>query len=238
MKKVTRVRIKEVPYLPDDDPPEPWRSSLRFIQKNFLFPLSLPAAEAVSRIIEGEWACYMHYVYREKWNKKHKIPGTSKHTQLFGNYLLALLELCIQLHAIHPSGEHYKNAAKWFDHICWELKYIDRKEIYAIGGIKKVVGEYRRISYDYKAYMNPHSEAEPHLYRLIDAVIHIHQSEKAPNLINTYWKAVINSLTAYTTFLDKEGATIFFIDNGQLWIQKGKGNNRVLVPFDCLKSII
>lgn len=240
MRKVERIRTKNIPPLPTGEPAEPWGSVLHSVSAGFVTP-SLPTegGNVALQIIETEWLCYMHYVYKEKWNRSHKLPGKSEHTKIFGNYLLAALELCIQIHAIHPNGAYYKNAAKWFDSICWEMKHISRREIHVEGGIKYFVKKCRSVSFDYKGYVNPHSKStETHIYRLVDAVIEIHSSGLAPSVIDKYWKPFVKSLTAYTTYLDKDGVTCFFADaKGQLWIQSGKGRNQVLVPNGCINKL-
>lgn len=246
MKKINRVQIKELVPLPKGEPPEPWGSSIHSVYHGFVSPLSPPAAEAASRIVEAEWAHYMHYLYREKWNKKHKITSKSQHTQLFGNYLLATLELCIQAHAIHPIGKHYPNAAKWFDSICWEMKNNDRRDIFIPGGNETFVKRYREISKAYKniahdgnCFFNPHPEQNIHQYRLVQAIIEIRSS--ARNIIDDFWlgkKGVVKTLTEYTTYLDKEGVPTFMLEGEKLYIQNGRGKDRILVSENCIKYIL
>lgn len=263
---VNRVKINNCPSLPKDDPPEPWGSTLRSIQTGFLTPLKCPSSEMSIKIIESEWAHFMNYVYQKKWNSKYKTNHKTKHTELFGEYLLAILEMCIQIHPLHPINDFYKKgAAQWFDKICWDMKYLERENINTRGGVQTLIDEYRTIAYYFKVFMNPFDEShndpeKPQIIssrsqinfsRLIEAVCDINKKDIAPNIIDTYWKktyfdskgiehnGVVRALTNYITYLDKEGVNTYFIDtDNHLYMQNGKGKSRVLIPDKCIKTAL
>jgi hypothetical protein len=131
MRTIKRITSsKRIEPLPSGDPPEPWGAALRSVWSPFIVREPSISADFGVMILESQWAQEIGYVYRNKWNRKHKC---SKHrfTELRGNVLWSLLELCIQVHAVHPIGRNYPNASQWFDKICWERK-ASEKQITAV----------------------------------------------------------------------------------------------------------
>lgn len=248
MKKIERVHLKEIPFLPNGEPSEPWGSTLKSIQNYFSSYPSSPSVRAASYLLEGDWAILMHYIYREKWNKKHKFPTMKEKSRLYAEHLIAILELCIQIHAIYPVSKFYDNAAQWFDLICWEFKNSSKEELQKSEGIKEKIKKYREILYFLKGFRKP-PESGIHFSRLVEAATEIHMENITPNLINSYWKGMyfregkncnglIRSLTKFVSFLDRKENNILFSDGEKLYIQKGKGKARILISEKCINYIL
>lgn len=258
MKKVTRITTRKVIQpIPKGDPEEPWGSVLRSIWSPFITRENSLSADFGINVLEWQWAADIGYVYSKKWNPRYKHSKV-KATQLRGDVLWSLLELCIQVHAVHPlAWKNYQNASIWFDHICWERKTLERQQLFHSGGIKSILASERKIIDHYRCFENPHpEESEIHQQRLVNTIIEIHESKKFSNIVNKYWKGLernnnksksnylgespglIRALSSVCTYYDRQPEDTILFENGQLFIQEGKGKNRVLVPEDCIKRFL
>ena len=238
MLKVKKVNIATIEPLPVNSVTEPWDTALQSIQSKFLRLGKLSnQAELLTQILEGEWSIFLQWTYKKKWNRSHKIPRQKAYTNCepMGDVLLAILNLCIEVHAVHPIGKHYPNAAVWFDSICWELKYKDLCGLLNPSGGKKAYLSYLRqeIIDCYKCRENPHSqETEPHLYRLIQALEEINKTKMFPNLVKTYWGALTKALQTFATHNDKSSFAYIEVDDKNIYIREGK--NRYLLSQETV----
>jgi hypothetical protein len=112
------------------------------------------------------------------------------------------------------------------------------------------VQDYRAVIYDYKGFVNPHKSQPLHLFRLVEALIDIHQGKVAPDLVTLYWTnsyqngkhkhfGVVRALTAYVSYLDRHSKdlALWSVDNNQVWYQAGRGKSRIFLNNSSIKKI-
>lgn len=218
---------------------EPWDTAIQKMQYGFL-PLEKISIEEelMYQIVEGQWAIFAQWVYKKKWNNSYKIPRRNAYwdCESAGYVLLAVLNMCIEVHSIHPLGKNYSNAAVWFDSICSEMKAHHLKaSLYSDYGRKAIIKKFREISESYQCRENPHdSDREIHLWRLIEAMKQIHESGRFPNITKDIWGKLIKQLKRHTTFIEKSPLMVIGIDKGKFFVQKGK-ERYVLSPCAVAK---
>lgn len=240
MLKVKDVRIKVIEPLKKGAITEPWDTALQDIQSQFLrLGKTSPLLEFLTQIVEGEWAIFLQWAYKKKWNRSHKIPRQKGYTncEQMGDVLLAILNLCIEVHAIHPTD--YPNAARWFDAICWEMKYKDLYDLLESSGGKKAYLSYLRkdVIDTYACKENPHNpETEPHIYRLIQACVEINNSGMFPDLIKNYWGTLVKALRTYATHIEKNINTCIENDGKNIYIRRGR--ERFLVSQELVTIVV
>jgi hypothetical protein len=171
-KRVQLVPIVKIP--PPDD--TVWALAINSVQKPFV-PLLIPnpLVEKHLAINEALWIVALHWVFRKKWCKRHKIPANraaTKAVEPLGELLFRILELCIQCHAVLPAGSNpYGNAAVWFDLIVWETKRGDFAEILSPHESGQGKNKHaRKIWKDVKSlkedWENPNApESDPHTHK-------------------------------------------------------------------------
>lgn len=139
----------------------------------------------------------MHFVYKERWNSKHKIPvRLTKEVReaytLEGKHIATVVELCIQCHAQYSTP--YGNGAEWFAKIELEAKNLELELILSIAEAKEkqvknkqVMVDRNRRAFKYlDDYKNPvEPKKQPHLYRLIEVARKI--AEANDKWCNKYW---------------------------------------------------
>jgi len=240
MPKIRRLSIECIEPLPPKSCTEPWDTALQNIQSKFL-RLGKPSnqIELLTKILEGEWAIFLQWVYKKKWNRSHKIPRQKAYanSEPMGDVLLAILNCCIEVHAVYPN--HYPNAAVWFDSICWELKHKDLEGLLNSSGGKKAYLSYLRkeIIDCYKCRENPHDkETEPHIHRLIQALVEINNSRMFPDLIKTYWGGITKALQVFATHNDRSSFAYIEVDGEDIYIREGK--NRYLVSQESVAIVV
>lgn len=190
-----------------------WNPVLTSLQKPYIRLEATPAnlGQAIA-ITETYWVVATHWLYKKKWNSKHRIPYKRDLVRLcepMGNLLLSILNLTVELHAIHPLGRHYANAAMWFDCVYWEMKnegLADLLELTDCRGKDDRVRGIRRHLKSYKNGGNPHdSEHEPHTWRLIQAALEVNGSQSFPTFSKKIWNGV------------RKGKTLGFIHAYSAW---------------------
>jgi hypothetical protein len=192
-------------------------------------------------LTEVHWIFGLHYVFKLKWDSKHKIPVKLKPAAqrgfiLWGDYLYAVLELCVQCHAFAFTSVPYANAAEWFQKVALEMKTSDLKAIYfAKKGLKrKSVDQQRKLLKALKEYENPgDSITHPHAFALVEAAITL--AERSDVFRKKYWNAF---KTAYAKLLeDIESSSSWqtvFEKDGLPCVQAGRGNR--ILPYPGVKK--
>jgi hypothetical protein len=205
-----------LPYVPTDGIEPPWDATVDALDKK-LFALTnpTPSEQWLASRAEAVWGISLHWLYKKKWNSKHKVPGHRKEVKAiepFSEVLLAFLELAIQTHST-PSehSKHYDHAADWFRMAAPSLRQV------CMGEAASKTELINRIR-DIKGYLEidenpfPDSGRFVHLWRLIEAAIAI---ERGKDLWRAnYWRGrqdwkpnkgdsrgVINALSAWATAL-------------------------------------
>lgn len=242
MLKIKRVNVEIIEPLPQGSITEPWDTAIQNIQSKFLrLGKVSDETELITQILEGEWSIFLRWVYKKKWNRSHKIPRQKAYANCepMGDVLLAILNLCIEVHAVHPMSKHYPNAAAWFDAICWEIKYSELcGRINQSGGKKKYLNYLRKKVIDcYKYRENPHNpDTEPHIYRLIQSVEEINRSGMLPDLVKTYWGGLTKALQTFATHNDKTNFAYTERDGNNIFVRSG--NSRFLLPQDFIANAV
>lgn len=226
-----RVPVKK---LEEDE--KGWALAFEFIQHPFV-RVDVANNEGLNfqvGLTEVHWIFGLHYVFKYKWDSKHKIPVKLKPTsqrafRLWGEYLYTILELCVQCHASPSTQVSYHNAAKWFELVAWEMKTSDlNAALLAKKGLKKQsVDQGREALKALKEYKNPvDPKTHPHAFALVKSALDLAQKDV---FYKKYWKPFT---TAYAKLLrDIESnptwQTVFEKD-GSPYVQAGRGNRIVV----------
>lgn len=167
----------------------------------------------------------LHWVYKSKWAKKYKIPLWQKLSnkgreaiKAFGEFLRALLELCIQIHPIISST--YKNACEIFQNIVWELKAEDiNSKIESKAASIKL--HQNRIGL-LKQHKNPYQiEDFPHTHSLIKLCLAV--SEKSDLFRDKYFLGTNSKLS--------NPNELSFASAYSAWVQEIKVNSDLVLVF-------
>jgi hypothetical protein len=155
----------------------------------------------------------VHYIINRQWDNLHPLPkvkegSPEKFLALWGKYWLSVLRLCIVCRDLLPFEDlqRYPRASSWLKAILQEAQDI---------GYSSVLGQeqssLRRMVADNRAYAeavgashgtNPHNaDAEPAMWQLID--ISLRLADRNGDFLKTEWNSYVKSITALTTFLDK-----------------------------------
>jgi hypothetical protein len=174
-----------------------WNPVITSLQKPFIRLDNTPHIDKAIAITENYWVVATHWVYKKKWNPKHRIPCKRDIALLcepMGNLLLSILNLTEALHSIHPLGRHYDNAAMWFDCVCWEMKnegLADLLGLTATESKRDRVGGIRSQLSSYRDKKNPHDfDRDPHTWRLIQAAQEVSMSRIFPTIDKKIWRGV------------------------------------------------
>lgn len=229
-----------VELVPISKVPPPWHLAIDSIQSPFV-PLLIPnkPTETHIAINEALWVVALHWVFKKKWSKRHKIPANravKDAVKPLGELLYRILELCIQCHAVLPvNSTRCGNAAQWFDCVVWETKRRDFAEIlfqsYKKGqGKKQEVGEIWTEIRLLKGGSNPFNlEFSPHSFRLVDEALKL---AKLENFNQEYWRPLLKAYSNWARALDQNDNWKFFrVEAGKLVAQNGRGRGRLTVPL-------
>lgn len=148
----------------------PWDEAIEAAQKITPPPdTAISSAHAASyEYALAIWHCSMHWLYKLKWNRQHKIPFGAKCTkpmEPFGWLLWSLLELCKEAHWYGcDETKTYNHASEWFSLTSQEIR-----KLYLWNGNKsEILQKLRQHLKILKDCKNPYSlEENPHLYRLV-----------------------------------------------------------------------
>jgi hypothetical protein len=169
------------PFTPDEIPDLPAREDLNSIKA---FPLPVfywedtgeflnPSYAAFYISQELGWDCALNWLYKKKWNKKHKHPyqhirDLYKATEPLGALLRSTFDLCVELHQ-HSNGStnDYVRGSQWFAYVASELRYISFFYATQPDSVKLL----RKISqaFRYPDTKTPIEGGFPHLSRLMKA---------------------------------------------------------------------
>jgi hypothetical protein len=136
------------------------------------------------------WSVSLHWLYRKKWNSKHKVPGNRKISSAvepFGELLRALLEVAIQCHAIGtPGSKRYPHACDWFRLAAPELRLICLGEARSK---TELVTDLRHFLAKLKDFQNPFPQnCFPNLSALVDDGISL--AGQSNIFHNSYWRGL------------------------------------------------
>lgn len=210
---------------------------------------------------EGEYIWYQHYrgvqeailhwVYKKKWNPRHRIPAPRNATknlkglEPISDIFLAWLNLCEGLHTLAPSG--YVSAGEWFSLIAVEIHksimlgcLLDKSDSILVDGVSR---DYAR---DLHSGRNPFcKESEPHQWRAVEAAID--RKDSHPLLYKTLLKGsqrqkpylgLSATYSAFATFREKGGYPAFELKDGLLTKTSGRGKGRTQILLDSVQKSI
>lgn len=168
------------------------------------------------KLLDFHYWLRMHFVYRERWNSKHKIPvRLTKEVRnayiLDARHTVAVVELSIQCHSQEPTP--YAHGAEWFARIEIEAKNLELDLILSNAegkGKQAVIDRNRLLVKELSNYENPvNSAIQPHLHKLIEIA-----QETAEANDNDIWRKKY-----WTPFIRTNRALLRDIERNPVWQQ-------------------
>jgi len=180
------------------------------------------------------WLLLAHYLYKERWDRKHKFPFrlTKENRQAleaYGEYWDRLIELCMGCHnLVSPNSSHYANASVWIANIIFESRLYKanniRSNVTTKGKIRYADG-LRKAAQALEAGENPEDEAAPNSFRLYSDAMQLRESSSA--FTAKYWRPFIVAFRKWIKDIEKNPAwSSLWIEDGQLLQQEGKGKHK------------
>jgi hypothetical protein len=239
-----RQKMKPIPHAPI--PKNPWDKIVIAMQEEPCF-LVQEATTELQRREDFLWGVLAHYLYKKRWNSKHKISWRQslvqgKAIQAYGDFWNSLIELCVNCHGYAPpNSRNYNNAAQWIALIIQEKRSLKNSKI-AEGNIKKggkiKLAELLRAKAKLlEEERNPEDKRiTPHAFWLYEDSLHLMQ--QGGNVFRkNYWIPHIRALRTHIREFENNPTWVSqWIENGQHYEQngKGRGKNLVLPPKGVL----
>lgn len=243
------MELIEINAIIPSDIEESWKKVFESLPKaKFYTPPGMSEDEVRARLslLSGEWKAAMHWVYKKRWNRKHKIPGSRslvKSGEPLGNFLLSRLNLCVEAHLLkHPLSRGYDSAADWFDGVAREFRdglvkeslgYTENKGKLSL--IKSLRSELAML----KIEENPYEPSSKH-WELVRACLDIIDSDIAPNFYEVFWRGkrgendppgFIPSFSAYISHIDRPQMKELIFKNGEFYLRSGRGSGLIKYPL-------
>lgn len=230
----------------------PWTEALKMLQTPFLRSIEQIDLEVDFQIVEYNFSLVAHWIYKKWCHQRHKIPYSKRevsNAESLADVVLAYLSLCIELHSFSVHAHHYPTGLIWFFNIACEHKCSMLKKLRDTENMSKRQGvrEIRALVEKLRDGENPFCyDEEPHHWRLIDTAQALVKSRCAPDLITPLWrgarkhgryqiKGLVQSLTSYSTHLDKTNCGLLRIESSKILVpQKGRQSPKVLSDFSFL----
>ncbi len=223
--------------------------AIKSLQHPYLRISDDPAQDLLLSTIEMFWVLSIHWLYKFKWNCRHKIPVRRKKdtsalldgTKAYGELLLSIFNLCEALHAIGaPFSAEYSNAGQWFDRVAWEAKNSRFQPDFPRNKTEHAKGIRREIE-QLNCYENPYDEGkDPHTWRLIQAALEVHFAKIAPTIVRKLFrgkakkdcpKGFIGAYSAWAAKVEGKNRVTLLIENGKLLAKVGAGNRYLEIPL-------
>jgi hypothetical protein len=224
--------VPNIPSIYDAD----WNSALVQIQQPFLKLGKFDdAVETQIVSLQGHWTIILHWIIRKKWKSRHKIPISKPNDyEPLGEVYYRLLELCIQIHAMHPSG--YLSASEWFSRIIQGERNEQYRLIFAIASKSRLTptkGEASALllctSGKLKHFQNPYDPTkEPHAHKLIEKSIVYAQRHDFDYFAKDYWKPFIKAYSDWARDFRRPIWNVRYAKDGRLYRTSGRGKNKGL----------
>jgi hypothetical protein len=228
---------------------ESWKKVFASLPKaTILYPSELNDEEVRVRLslLSGNFNAAMHWVYKKRWNPKHKIPGPRslvKSSEPLGNFLLSRLNLCAEVHLLkHPLSRGYESAADWFDVVACEFRDELIKEHLGCTNNKgklSLIKSLRNELAILKAEENPYKPDTKH-WELIQACLEIIKSGIAPNFYKVFWRGkrgknfppgFISSFSAYIASIESPQMKELIFKDGEFYLRSGRGSGLNKYPL-------
>jgi hypothetical protein len=230
-----KPKMKPISHAPI--PKEPWSEIVLAMQEESIL-LSEQTAE-LQRREDFLWGILGHYLYKKRWDSKHKIPLRQTPIQreaieAYGIFWNSLIELAIYCHAYaSPSSRMYENASQWVSSIVRESRSLKNSKI-AEGTIKK--GGKRKFAELLRAKaklldeeINPEDrDTLPHTFRLYEDCLGL--IENTDVFRKKYWTPHIRALKAHIRQLETNPVWVAqWVEDGKCYEQVGQGRHKNLV---------
>ena len=233
---ISKENLKGEKCLEDKD----WITAFDSIQSSIVFLDSTDeAVKKASSITDTHWVLALHWVYKKKWNPKHKMPckrDTAKKIEPLGNLFLSILNLCEALHTI-GHGQEYRNAGLWFAAVLLETKNQDFADFLGLTNKNSLDASIKSIRKELSCYRdgcNPHDKNKDiNTWRLIDGALKVAVSNKYPQIANELWRGVrakenpgfLHAYSAWAAALESKNYQRMTLKNGKLvaLVKKEKG---------------
>ncbi len=230
-----------------------WNPVLSSLQKPFVRLETTPHLDKAIAFSETYWVVATHWVYKKKWNPKHRIPYKRDLVQLcepMGDLLLSILNLTYALHGTHPLASHYASALMWFDCVCWEIKnegLADLLGLTATNGKNDRVKGIRSQLKKYRNGENPHNfEREPHTWRLIQAALEVCGCQGFPTIAKEKWRGArknkhlgfLHAYSAWAIALESPGWTTLILKVQGVYIRAYRGSGEQLLIENEKKGLL
>jgi hypothetical protein len=228
--RVKKTKIREIEPLDFSLIKEPWGSSLA----NSTFTvddkyLRTDGQRMAVADLDGWYTVVLHWVYKLKWDSRHKIPAPKTAvTQLkyWAEVMLAWLNLCDALYKI-GYGQNYANEGEWFKTICWEYH-----TALLFGALNKTGGtgifgrgEKRRIAsiISSKKFANPFDlQIDPAQWEVARAIIETKDSR--PDIFTNLWRGSQRQKTnkglaaALSAWENMRPSATYGMQDGGVWV--------------------
>lgn len=251
--------------LPSSQLPPDWAETFDFAFDNLFYVVPPPknSSESESHAyyvrlklgsdrVDFNWCFISHWIYKVKWNPKHKVPGDINFTSLFeadGQFYASILNLCAQITLLNSSMH---NPQILFGNIIQEFRNAELKRISEIAHeniwTRRKLADIQRKNHRLLIDgINPYETNDfPYLSHVIEKSLQIVGSNKFPTFTEDYWvgkyhkktakepEKVKGFLEAYTdkisNDLREECQMGRFDSQNQLVVRKGRGNHLTPAP--------
>jgi len=188
-------------------------------------------------LTDAHWQIITHWVFKKKWNPKHRIPGRREEREgwePFAEIMFRLLELCIQCHALPGQASPYKNGWEWFQQIANEWK---------TGGMWDALNrdcgkqdhllEVKEDLRTLKKEENPcDPKTEKHTHRLIETALHCLQPQsQMPKFRSEYWRPLTKAWELWIKQLKDPESHAIRQEGGKVVLQMGQGKGKRIVSL-------
>lgn len=240
IKKMNGITVGDLMKIPPVPPPDPdnFGAALQRLEESISMASAIRKELLTSNqkleidLISVTWLTALHVVYRNKWQKKHRIPlwrNFDKDTRAtftaFANHLEGILDLCLQAYL-----EKRTDPASWWVCILQEMhesevnnvlkrtSYPDQK-----GKKQRSVDRHRETIRQIDSLENPLNPIEtPHTYQLIAAAIK--RCENVKIFKSKHLKPFLKTWRAWITEIERNPSVQTPIEeSGILKVSRGPG---------------
>lgn len=230
-----------IPFVEAGSIKPPDDKAINCIQSHHVVTASYNEAQKWQIQINNEiYAIATHWVFKKKYKPNHKIPvkrKIAKAVEPLGNFLVKLLELCIQAHQI---SEHqidvsdYKNGVDFFIKIMDEMKGGDLVEILSPNSQKQGKTNYVTSIRDeikklHDRYENPYNpQTSKHTFKLIQICFFAIDKLDYEKFYKEYYRPFLTAYRQWARELrENKNFQYLTVKNGELFIQEGRGKGKI-----------
>jgi hypothetical protein len=231
------MNLDLVPYVPSSKVTPPWDEALKQLDSR-IFALRNPSdsEQFLADVSTLLFRISLHWLYRKKWNSKHKVPGSRnvvREIEPFADLLVALLELAKEVHFRQTTyAKEYSDAGKWFQLAAPALRLLCFGER---SSKSNLVSDLRHEKNAMMDGINPFCSegAWVHLWRMVEDSIT--EADVSDEFRRKYWRGLRNPgkgglrgfLDCYGAWANELQSNTFWgvasVDGGKVSAQVGRG---------------